>query len=465
MIFNSFEFALFLPGVFGAYWVMRSTRAKQLVLLVASYLFYAAWDWRFLSLILISTIVDYTSARKIAVSVSGQRRRRWVTLSIVVNLGMLATFKYLGFFVDSASALLDRVGFEANPAVLSVALPVGISFYTFQTLSYTIDVYRSRIQPERNLTTFALFVAFFPQLVAGPIERAERLLPQLEVLERPSTSDLRAGVRLIGLGLFRKVAIADGVAPIVEQIFSDPAAHRSWVLFVGAMAFSIQIYGDFAGYTDIARGTARLFGVSLVENFRQPYMAKSFSEFWRRWHITLSEWLRDYLYIPLGGNRGGRLATSRNLMATMLLGGLWHGAAWTFVLWGGLHGMFLVTERFLPASLSQSERSSSLWSAGIAVFVTLAWIPFRADSWPNLTGYVSALATNSGSSGLAPSDLAILLFAVLGTVAIDVARAQGVVNPVTEWAPIARGFAYGFAIIVATIVSSSSVQTFIYFQF
>jgi D-alanyl-lipoteichoic acid acyltransferase DltB (MBOAT superfamily) len=360
---------------------------------------------------------------------------------------------------------LEGFGFEPNPALLSVALPVGISFYTFQTLSYTIDVFRSRIEPERHILTFALFVAFFPQLVAGPIERAERLLPQLRRLERPHKKDLVEGARLIGRGLFRKVAIADGVAPIVEQIFSDPGSHRSAALAVGAVAFAVQIYGDFAGYTDIARGTASLFGVSLVENFREPYAAKSFSEFWRRWHISLSEWLRDYLYIPLGGNRLGRMATARNLMITMLLGGLWHGAAWTFVLWGGLHGAFLMVERYLPAPLAPARRTSILWAPVVAFFVTLAWIPFRANSWSNLTDYLSALLTDSGTAGLVASDVAIFLFALVATGVIDFFRSRGVVNPLAEWAPAARGFAYGTAIVIATVLSAGSVQTFIYFQF
>jgi alginate O-acetyltransferase complex protein AlgI len=376
VFFNSLVFALFLPVVLGAFW-FGPRRWRTGVLLLASYVFYGWWDFRFLGLILISTIVDYVVGLRLFDSSSERRRKSWLFLSIAVNLGILGSFKYLGFFVESAASLLAEIGVDTGQTLLSLVLPVGISFYTFQTLSYSIDIYRRELEPERNLARFALFVAFFPQLVAGPIERAKRLLPQLKDFpNRPQEVNWSGALALILRGLFRKVVIADGVAPIVNEVFSKPEAYVGLTVAVGILAFSIQIYGDFAGYTDIARGVAKLFGVDLMVNFRSPYSARGFSDFWRRWHISLSTWLRDYLYIPLGGSHRGRLRTYINLMATMLLGGLWHGAGWGFLLWGLLHGAYLVIERLWRGA------HAGQWLPASIVFsiVTLTWIPFRAIS-------------------------------------------------------------------------------------
>ncbi|HSO50062.1 MAG TPA: MBOAT family protein, partial [Acidimicrobiia bacterium] len=381
MFFNSLAFAVFLPTVVGLYWIVPA-RHRTVLLLLASYVFYGWWDVRFLSLIVISTLVDFMVGRRLGITEDPRHRKRWLLVSVIANLGMLGFFKYWGFFVDSAATLLSSFGLEPNLPLLQVVLPVGISFYTFQTLSYTIDVYRRHLEPEASLTRFALFVAFFPQLVAGPIERARHLLPQLRNLpSTPRQIDWSGSSKLIVRGLFRKVVIADGLAPLVNEVFATPGRYGSITVALGVIAFSLQIYGDFAGYTDIARGTARLFGVDLMENFKAPYLSRGFSEFWRRWHISLSTWLRDYLYLPLGGSRGGRLATSRNVMLTMLLGGLWHGAAWGFVVWGGLHGVYLVVERWvLRDRTKDGDKSRGLPVILVFAIVTLTWIPFRAGT-------------------------------------------------------------------------------------
>ena len=341
MLFNSYEYALFLIVVLVAYHLLLKRRLQNVVLLLASYWFYAAWDARFLSLIWISTIVDYTVGLRIQASRDAgraQRGRYWLGLSLATNLGLLGFFKYYGFFIDSAVDFLQGFGFSASPSTLSVILPVGISFYTFQTLSYTFDVWRGSLAPTRNALDFALFVAFFPQLVAGPIERASRLLPQIQRDRSVASADVSTGIYLILTGLVRKVVIADTAGLIADKYFADPASHGGLELVVGILLYTLQIYGDFAGYSNIARGSARLLGFELMRNFRHPYFSASVTEFWQRWHISLSTWLRDYLYIPLGGNRRGVRRTYVNLLATMLLGGLWHGASWNFVIWGGLQG-------------------------------------------------------------------------------------------------------------------------------
>lgn len=461
MLFNSIAFAVFLPSVIAAYW-LAAPRWRTWVLLVASYIFYGWWDVRFLSLIVISTITDFMVGAQLSRETRSAHRRQWLAVSLGVNLGILGFFKYWGFFVDSASELLASVGAEPNLPVLSIVLPVGISFYTFQTLSYTFDIYRQRLEPEPSLTRFALFVAFFPQLVAGPIERARRLLPQLRRLP----DDFRsvawgAAASLIMRGLFRKVVIADGVAGYVDEVFSTPGDYGSLAVATAVLAFSLQIYGDFAGYTDIARGTAKLFGVDLMVNFRFPYSAKGFSDFWRRWHISLSTWLRDYLYIPLGGNRRGRGRTYANLLITMLLGGLWHGAGWGFVLWGALHGLYLAIERLW----SDRRGEPVVWPASlIFVIVTLTWIPFRAASatqaWHVFTGLFGSLAGQQ----LVAAPIVVGLLGLISRL-IDQADSEGLVNPVSNLPALTRGMSYGVAVVAALVFASRTAVPFIYFQF
>ncbi len=378
MTFTSPQFVLFALAFALVFGLTRGT-GRKVALLLASYLFYGAWDPRFLLLLVGSTGLDFLVGRALGSPGGIVRRRRLLAVSVVGNLGVLGVFKYLGFFVDSATAALHGLGVSVPVRSLEITLPVGISFYTFQTLSYTIDVFRRRIEPTRSPLDFANYVAFFPQLVAGPIERAERLLPQLRGVGGRWRADGR-GFGLIALGAFKKVVIADNLAPLVDLTYGDPSTTHAAALWLGTYAFAVQIYCDFSGYSDLAVGLGRLMGIRLVENFDAPYAATGPREFWRRWHISLSTWLRDYLYIPLGGNRRSRTRTAFNLAVTMLLGGLWHGAAWNFLLWGAFHGMLL--------GLGRSSRLSRGWArvpamARRMVFfhvVCLGWALFRARS-------------------------------------------------------------------------------------
>ena len=476
MVFNSLVYALFLPAVVGLHWAVRPP-ARRWVLLAASYVFYGAWDWRFLGLILLSTVVDFTVARGLERTAVERRRRALLVASIAANLGILGLFKYGGFFVASASALLARVGLEPNPALLDVVLPVGISFYTFQTISYTVDVYRGELRAERDLATFALYVAYFPQLVAGPIERATHLLPQLRAERaRPDAEDVSSALGLIVLGLVKKVVIADSLAPIVNRAYSDPGNLSAVSAWAAAIAFALQIYGDFSGYTDIARGTSRLLGIELMVNFRQPYLSRNLTEYWRRWHVSLSTWLRTYLYIPLGGNRHGGRRTVRNLMITMVLGGLWHGAAWTFVLWGAVHGVILAIERALGVRADDRETLPSLrqWPAVAAAFAvwTLTLVPFRAGSLTD-TGAMLGAMVSGPLGGLSPeaSAEAWMVVAVAAAVlVIDVLHrvrpgrlVLAMRRPLAT--PVTSGALAGVAVVALLLFSGSASSPFIYFQF
>ncbi|MEO0660529.1 MAG: MBOAT family O-acyltransferase, partial [Planctomycetota bacterium] len=355
MQFNSWVFPLFFALVYAVYLGLgaRRVRAQNAWLLAASYLFYGYWDPRFLGLLAVSTAVDFTIGRALARATDDERRRkRLVTASVLVNLGILGFFKYFDFFITETATLLEAMGLSPSVTTLRILLPVGISFYTFQTLSYTLDVYRRRMEPTRDLLGFALFVSFFPQLVAGPIERASRLLPQIESPRSVTASKVQAGLWLLVWGYFKKTVIADQAQVIAGPLFAADASTLSGLEpFTAVLAFTIHIYCDFSGYSDIARGLAKLMGFEFMLNFRLPYFATGPSDFWNRWHVSLSTWLRDYLYIPLGGNRGGHLSTYRNQFLVMALGGLWHGAAWPYVLWGSYHGVLLVIERERGATL------------------------------------------------------------------------------------------------------------------
>ena len=460
MLFNSFAFAVFLPAVVVAFWAAPHRR-RHLVLLAASYVFYAWWDPRFLSLILISTLADFSIGKRLAVTTPEPARKRLLAASLTVNLGLLGIFKYWNFFIESAADLIESAGGQPNLPILSVVLPVGVSFYTFQTLSYTIDVYRKRIGPEPELSRFALFVAFFPQLVAGPIERASKLLPQLRSLpQRTASIEWANAVALIGRGLFRKVVIADGVAPYVDRVYASPGEFGALAVVTAVVAFSLQIYGDFAGYTDIARGTAKLFGVDLMVNFKAPYSATGFSDFWRRWHISLSTWLRDYLYIPLGGNRGTARRTYINLFVTMLLGGLWHGAGWGFLIWGALHGLYLIIERAITG-----RRQGFQWPAWIVfVIVTITWIPFRAPTWTHAVDVFTGMFGSLDGRQLAIAPAVVLMLGLISR-AIDHADVSGTADPVGRLPAPARGAAYGSAIVLAVLLYNPVNVPFIYFQF
>ncbi len=383
MLFNSYVFWAFLAVLLALHAILRG-RARKALLLVASYVFYGYWDWRFLGLIALSTLSDFAAAQLIDRSTDRAHKRAWLTAALTLNLGILGFFKYFDFFIGSVSSVLEAAGLPGLKPVLNVVLPVGISFYTFQTMSYTIDVYRGNLKPSRNLLDFALFVSFFPQLVAGPIERATSLLPQIVSPRQRTAADLPEGAFLVLSGLFRKVVIADNLAAIANGIFSaDPSTLTGPEVVVGVYAFAFQIYGDFSGYSAIARGVARWLGYDLMVNFRMPYLSVSPSDFWRRWHISLSSWLRDYLYIPLGGNRHGTWNTYRNLMLTMLLGGLWHGAAWTFVAWGAFHGLILVAYRLLAGRRGEVRRPLLARLPSMVLMfqlVAVSWLLFRAES-------------------------------------------------------------------------------------
>ncbi len=472
MVFNSLDFAVFLAVLLPLV-LLLPHRAQNRLLLVASYVFYAAWDWRFLGLIALSTIVDYAVGRALGSTDDARRRRQLVTLSLVVNLGILGCFKYLDFFADGLVELLGIFGVQLRSFDLDIVLPVGISFYTFQTLSYTIDIYRKRLEPTRNFPDFALFVAFFPQLVAGPIERASRLLPQITTPRRFSLPVFGSGCWLVLWGLFKKAVIADNLAALVDGVYTPGANVTALEVLLATYAFAIQIYCDFSGYTDIARGVARMLGFELMLNFNLPYRSLKPAEFWRRWHISLSTWLRDYLYISLGGNRQGGRRTQRNLLLTMLLGGLWHGAAWTYLAWGAFHGLWLVIHRSLRARLEalapEAKGAARLWRwlCMLATFhlVCFGWMIFRAES----LGQVVALLWTVGSSpGVGRTGDWLIPFAALVTplLMLQWAQARNDDPEVIFRAPVwVRTGVYVLLVYAITILGEDFGVPFIYFQF
>lgn len=397
MLFNSYSFLLFLAAVLMLYRLLPALRWQNLMLLVASYIFYGAWNWRFLTLIALSTVTDFVMAQKIAQTSDPTRRRFFLCVSLAFNLGLLSFFKYCNFAVESLAEVLGFFGLTAHLPTLNVILPVGISFYTFQSISYVVDVYRGKTKPADNLLDFALFVAYFPQLVAGPISRAGDLLPQLQNLRKVTSEDYREGIMLILLGYFKKVAIADTLAPMVDYVFDNPDQVSGVISLVGIWAFAIQIYGDFAGYTQIGRGVSLLLGISLASNFNAPYLARNPREFWLRWHISLSSWLRDYLYFSLGGNRKGSFRTYANLMITMLLGGLWHGAQWNFVLWGAYHGCLLAVCHALGVGKDKPARNGFLIMAqitGTFALTLIGWLLFRVKNLQQLSLIAQNIVTN-----------------------------------------------------------------------
>lgn len=415
MLFTDLSFWAFFAVVVVLY-ALLPHRAQNRMLLVASYVFYGAWDWRFLSLILASTLTDYLVSLKLEEETVEKRRKVLLSVSLGANLGILAVFKYLGFFADSLQSLVSGLGYQLDPVTLSIVLPVGISFYTFQSLGYSIDVYRRDVRPERNFLDFALFVAFFPQLVAGPIERAKNLLPNIQTPRTVSFDAIRRGVVLCLLGLIKKVVIADGIAPFVDSVFASSGPTQVEVV-LAVWLFAIQIYCDFSAYSDIARGISKMLGFNLMRNFAQPYFATNPQEFWRRWHISLSTWLRDYLYISIGGNRNGSAKTARNLMATMMLGGLWHGAAWNFVAWGTYQGGLLI----LHKRIGLGTRSPSVILSVLVRLIKIAfffqvicfgWLLFRAESFDqivDLTGRLTGfIETANGITVQMPAFAAML---------------------------------------------------------
>ncbi|MBS1534216.1 MAG: MBOAT family protein [Bacteroidetes bacterium] len=403
MLFNSLGFALFLPLVFILYWLLAKQKLlyQNGLLLAASYFFYSCWDWRFLFLLIFSTFLDYFTGLKMANATSNEVKKQWFWLSVIVNLGFLGVFKYYNFFATSFAELFRSIGIGIHPWTLKVILPVGISFYTFHGLSYVIDIYKNRIKAEKNFVDYAVFVSFFPLLVAGPIERATHLLPQIKQKRIFKLQQAKDGIYQIIWGLFKKVVIADSCAQYVNEIFGHYESMNSLSLLMGAVYFSFQIYGDFSGYSDIALGSAKLFGIDLLRNFNYPYFSRDIAEFWRRWHISLSSWFKDYLYIPLGGSQGGQWMRIRNTFVIFLVSGFWHGANWTFIVWGGINALL-----FMPLLISKTNRNYMTIVAQDKKFpsfkelilmnvtfcsVMISWIFFRADNLHIAWGYLKKM--------------------------------------------------------------------------
>ncbi len=475
MFFNSVPFVAFFAIVYTLYWGVRKHRAQNVVLLLASYVFYAWWDWRFVFLLAGTTLVDFFAVKQIEASEGNEKlRRRWMTFSVSVNILVLGFFKYFNFFTDSGVSALHKLGFNLPASTLSFVLPVGISFYVFHEISYAVDVYRRRTPAEHDLTVYAVFVAFFPQLVAGPITRAAHMLPQFRNhREFTSSEDAYSGGVLILSGLFKKVVLADGMAPLVNDTFNNMTGRGFVPLSIAAVGFSIQIYGDFAGYTDIARGVARLLGIDLARNFEQPYLSRNITQFWRTWHMSLSTWLHDYLYVPLGGNRSGKWLTYRNLMITMLLGGLWHGASWHFVVWGALHGVALALHRAFGRKEPHGRPRAPGWRdipfiAGTFTFVTALWVFFRADSLAAAKHFYAHMLSSPLGSNPGPwkprLELVVAFFLIM--LAIDlVDRHRLALRPLHVWPMWLQGALAGMAVVGLVVWSGAAPQPFIYFRF
>ncbi len=475
MVFNSYTFVIFLAVVLVLHSLPLPWKVKKLNLLLASYLFYAAWNPPFVLLLWLSTVVDWSAAQRIHSATTPRTRKAYLWLSLSTNLGLLGFFKYYDFLVESFVDLLALGGVTYAPPQLDVVLPVGISFYTFQTLSYTLDVYRGKLAPSGSFLDFALYVTFFPQLVAGPIVRASEFLPKLATPRRATSDQFGWGLCLLVLGLFQKVVLADGMfAPVVEQTFDEHARDLGTLAaWCGTLAFAGQIFCDFAGYSTCAIGVAMCLGFALPDNFRFPYAARGFSDFWKRWHISLSSWLRDYLYIPLGGNRLGVTRTHVNLLFTMLLGGLWHGASWTFVAWRGLHGLFLIAERGLCASPLAKWRIWSrpagalLTTAATFAGVCLAWVFFRANGFSDafhilgsMFGFVPSGAEHL-SRELVIQTLAPLALIVVAHLALRDGSLEGAARRCPAWA-----LSLALALMsLSLFVSPGAGRAFLYFQF
>lgn len=467
MLFSQLEYFVLFVIIVILIGVIRKNVIQKTILLVASYYFYAYWDWRFLSLILISTAVDYFTGLLLGKTENTRKRKILLFISVLVNLGLLGVFKYYNFFISSFADVLTPFGFKTGS--LEIILPIGISFYTFQTMSYTIDVYRKKLDVCHNLLDFALFVAFFPQLVAGPIVRAAHFIPQLKRPRHIHLLNIYCGVRIFIMGLFKKVVLADNLASFVDPVFENPSVFSGPTLWFAIIAYALQIYADFSGYSEMAIGSARILGFVFPRNFNMPYIAKNFSEFWQRWHISLSSWLRDYLYIPLGGNRKGPSRTFINLMLTMLLGGLWHGAAWTFIFWGGLHGAALSIQRVVDMVKFKNVGISSKFMKGIVgwavtfLTVLIAWVFFRAQTFEKSILYLKRMfLMSSGISWFYPMAVIIVIGMFIAHVFFVLNHEKRLKLPINN---IISPIILFFMLFLVIVFHPTSFNPFIYFQF
>ena len=482
MLFNSFEFFVFLIVVYFLYWFVlkKSLKGQNVLLVIVSYFFYGIWDWRFLSLILLSTIVDYIIGHKIHDTDDDALRKRWLWCSVVFNIGLLGFFKYYNFFIDSWVDLASTLGYTMKSTwTLKVILPVGISFYTFQTMSYSFDIYYRKLKPTKSFLSFAAFVSFFPQLVAGPIERASNLLSQISNKRNFSYAQSVSGLKLILWGLVKKVVIADALGPIVDDIFSNYGDYPSSTLLIGAIFFGFQIYGDFSGYSDIAIGTAKLFGIELMSNFKFPYFSRNIAEFWRRWHISLSSWFQAYIYVPLGGSREGKLKTIRNVFIIFLVSGIWHGANWTFVLWGLVHALIFIpvlllghNTKYKNTIIAQNTILPSVKEVlsifGVFFIVTIAWIFFRSASIGDAFNFIGRLTAFSTAPYFHPNGYRMLDYYIL----VVLFLCYEFIIRRDERAPFnfknkyVRFLVYTIMVFVMMLFYDSGIdRSFIYFQF
>lgn len=480
MLFNSFEFLIFFLAFLTLYFSTPYAK-RWLIILIGSYIFYMAWKPAFAALIFVSTAVDYFVAIFIAKSEQKRTKALILSLSIAANLGLLFTFKYLDFFISSIVGMSGIFGMKIDLPYAELILPVGISFYTFQTMSYTIDVYRGKIPAERNFGKFASFVIFFPQLLAGPIERASNLLPQISAPKTFNFNDFASGALLAIWGIWKKVCVADLIAPFVNGVYAEPQNFNGSYLTLATVLFAIQIYCDFSGYSDTARGIARMLGYELMLNFRQPYFSTSLSEFWRRWHISLSTWFRDYVYVPLGGNRNGKTMWARNILLVFLISGLWHGAAWTFVIWGLIHGFWLLLEAEAKRLTGNSVGASRVitktqWLAGLLVtnvIVLVSWVFFRAssldDAWYILDNLWSIGPMNYGTFKLlhlTSFEIVLLACQIMTLMTIDYVLAFNPSQAMRVWTlPHAKKIAFSLLTIEIAFFGVFDKIEFIYFQF
>lgn len=478
MIFNSLEYLLFLPFVFVIYWfcLKRSKKFQNIFLLIMSYFFYGMWNWHFLFLLGFSTLLDFVSGIKIEKSQTKNWKKFWLVLSVLINLGFLGLFKYYNFFIESFEALLIKIGIQYNIELLQIILPVGISFYTFHGLSYVFDIYNNKIHARTNWVDYSLFVSFFPLLVAGPIERATHLLPQIETERHFNYHNVINGLKQILWGLLKKIVIADNCAQYVNLIFDDPENYNSSTLLLGAILFSFQIYGDFSGYSDIALGSARILGFELLRNFSNPYFSRNISEFWKRWHISLSSWFRDYLYIPLGGNKNGLLNQIKNVLIVFIVSGFWHGANWTFLIWGFINGVLVILDNFI---FKQPFKNTTVATGRILpnlkefsqilitfILVSLIWVIFRADSLNDIATYYNQLFSVSIFSipEIRPTRLTILILIFILIEWIGRENSFAISKLFVGKSKILRWSLY-IIIGCSILFFGGKPQSFIYFQF